>query len=674
MVKADPEPGEEEARLRLHSPTRRGGPPGISSERAYAPGPEAVTGPLTEGLVDLGLDASQLRRLTEHSPDVIMVLDLECRIRFINWTAPGLTVESVLGTAVFDYVPADQHPEMRACFEEVRRTSSPGSYRNVYQLHDGTRLRWESRVAPVTRDGRLVGFTVFSRDVSERDTRVKELAEFFELSLEFLTIATPQGYFTRVNPAFTRVLGYEEEELLSRPYLEFVHPEDLEITRAAMTRLAAGIDVVGFENRYRTHTGHYRLLAWQARADPARQRILAAARDVTEGRALEAQLRESQKMDAIGKLAGGIAHDFNNLILVLLANSDFATRELQPEQTQVRGYLEEIERAAHRAASLTRQLLAFSRREPLLAGPVDLNALCQNLLNMLRRLIPENISIEFSPGTDLPLVEGDRGQLEQVLMNLCVNARDAMPGGGRMTIGTEAVVVGGGGAPAQAPSLARPGHYAVLTVTDTGQGMTKEIKERLFEPFFTTKESGKGTGLGLSTAYAIVKRHGGHIQVDSKPGTGAIFRSYFPASDGDLEARSETTDVEMPGGNEIILVVEDEEQVRRLVVQILERAGYRVLVAADGLQAVALVRSQNVTVDLAVLDVVMPGLGGPETYTELLKHQANLAVLFSSGYADSSRFASRIPAGHTLLRKPYAREELLERVRAALDETHRRRA
>jgi PAS domain S-box-containing protein len=625
--------------------------------------------PLTEGLRDLGLDASQLRLLTEHSPDVIMVLDLECRIRFINWTAPGLSIENVLGTTVFDYVHVDQHDEMRACFEGVRRSNSPGTYRNDYEIDGGLRLQWESRVAPITRGERMVGFTVFSRDVSERVTRDKELTEFFELSLEFLIIGNLQGYFTRVNPAFVRVLGYEGWELLSRPFLDFVHADDLESTREAMGRLAEGLEVVGFENRYRTRDGRYRRLAWLARADLTRQRIVAAARDVTEERGFEAKLRESQKMDAIGKLAGGIAHDFNNLILVVLANAEFAKHELEVGQTEARTHLEEIERAAQRAASLTRQLLAFSRREPLVARTVDLTILCRDLLSMLRRLISENISIEFTPGVGVPLVEGDPGQLEQVIMNLCVNARDEMPDGGRMTIGTQSAIIGGAEDTASAPFLGKPGLYAVLTVTDTGQGMTSETKERLFEPFFTTKGAGKGTGLGLSTVYAIVQRHGGQIHVESRPGTGATFRTYFPGSNKSVAIRmEEKNEVEVPGGNEVILVVEDEPQVRHLAVQILERAGYQVLVAVDGLQGVAHVRGHGASVNLAVLDVVMPGLSGPETYTELLKHQPNLAVLFTSGYADTTRSASQIPAGRTLLRKPYERRDLLRHVRAALDE------
>jgi len=278
--------------------------------------------------------------------------------------------------------------------------------------------------------------------------------------------------------------------------------------------------VVGFENRYRTRDGGYRVLAWQARADPAHRRIFAVARDVTSERELQAQLRESQKMEAVGQLAGGIAHDFNNLMQVVLGNSQLVAHGLQGERADVMAHVDEISRAGQRAANLTRQLLQFSRREPLTRQNVDLNDLSRTLLVMLRRLIPESIALEFTPSAMPAAVAGDPGQLEQVLMNLCVNARDAMPAGGVLNIAIEVRQ-----ADAESPS---DGGRVVLTVRDSGVGMTEDTRERLFEPFFTTKEPGKGTGLGLSTVYGIVRQHGGDIRVTSAPARGSTFEAWFP--------------------------------------------------------------------------------------------------------------------------------------------------
>jgi PAS domain S-box-containing protein len=611
---------------------------------------------VVHGLLNGDLDPRQLWALTHHSPDIIMVLDLQQRIEFINWTAPGLTIEGVLGTSIFAYVPAEQHEEMNACFTHVRATGTPGSYRNIYVMPGGMPTHWESVASPVTRDGELIGFTVFSRDVSERNARGRELDEFFDLSLDFLCIADFDGYFTRVNPTFMRVLGHSEQDLLSRPFLDWVHPEDIEGTLREVERLGRGLEVVGFENRYRTRDGRYRVLAWQARADVAGKRMFAVARDVTEQRGLEAQLRESQKMNAIGKLAGGVAHDFNNLMLVVLGNSQFVAQALRADQADVRTHVEEIERAGQRAADLTRQLLQFSRREPLTMQIVDLNDLYGHLLGMLRRLIPENITLELTPSAGPATVEGDPGQLEQVLMNLCLNARDAMPAGGLLKIRIDVLAAG-----------AAPPGRVLLTVTDNGLGMTEDTRERLFEPFFTTKEPGRGTGLGLSIAYAIVRQHGGDIRVSSALGKGSTFEIAFPAAAASAQT-SKPAEARAPSSlaGASVLVVEDEEQVRRIVVKILEHAGHRVRAVSGGQEAIGLVRDGGAVFDLALLDVVMPGLSGPETHHELLKYVPNLPAIFCSGHTDRATSAPLAEGQYTLLAKPYTREELLGRVHEVL--------
>jgi len=615
----------------------------------------------------LGFDLVAFRALTEHSPDVIMVLDTEGEIHFINWTAPGLTVEQVVGTPVYDYVAPDQHAAMRACFAQVKATGRPGTYRNVYEVPGGAKLEWESRVAPIVVDSAVVGFTVFSRDVTERNERAAELDRFFELSIDFMCIAS-NGRFTRVNPAFARVLGYTQEEISGSLITDFVHPDDVDATKQNRVRLAEGKSVVGFENRYRTKGGDYRLIAWQAIADPERDRSLGVGRDITEQRALEMQLRQSQKMDAVGQLACGIAHDFNNLVLAVLGNAEFALRGLRPDQDEVRTHLEEIERAGQRAAALTRQLLTFSRRTPLSVQRVDVNGLVENLLKMLRRLIPEDIRLAWRPGEGVPAVAADSGQLEQVLMNLCVNARDAMPDGGELAIETRVATGGRAALTDEAPSAERE---VVLVVADTGHGMDSVVKERMFEPFFSTKGPSKGTGLGLATVYAIVKRHGGRIEVTSEVGTGTTCRVYLPAA---LDAEPAATDPLTPRrtsegrGGATVLIAEDEDLVRNVLVRMFERAGYRVLAATNGREAVTLLEAHREDVRIAVLDVVMPELSGPEAYERLIALRPDLPALFISGYADDTRAATRIPKGVRLLEKPVSADVLLGAVDALLAE------
>jgi two-component system, cell cycle sensor histidine kinase and response regulator CckA len=319
-------------------------------------------------------------------------------------------------------------------------------------------------------------------------------------------------------------------------------------------------------------------------------------------------------------------------------------------------HLAEIEAAARRAADLTKQLLAFSKRQPLRPVPVDLNESVRGLMKMLRRLLPENISIDLIPGHDLPSISADAGQLEQVIVNLC---------GGNLSIETKNVLINS--QYCESNPWAKPGRYVLLSVTDTGLGMTEQVRERAFEPFFTTKGAHQGTGLGLSTVYGIVQQHGGMVQLDSEPGAGTTIKVYWPAHERPAPAVSNKPEPLPPRGQETILLAEDEDQVRSAVVQILQRAGYRTLAAATGLDAIAMLRDRTEPVHLALLDVVMPGLGGPETWEQLRALRPDLRVLFSSGYADD-RYRQLLPPGAVLLEKPFRAEDLLHRIRRVLDE------
>jgi PAS domain S-box-containing protein len=391
--------------------------------------------------------------------------------------------------------------------------------------------------------------------------------------------------------------------------------------------------------------------------------------DVTERRALEQQLRQAQKMEAIGRLAGGIAHDFNNLLMVISGYSEFLLDRLGPDQA-LRGPAKEIGSAAERATSLTRQLLAFSRKQMLTPKVIDLNAVVTENLKMLTRLIGEDIDLVMIPGTELGPVKADPGQIEQVILNLAVNARDAMPQGGRLTIETSNVTLDESYARLHAP--VQPGDYTMLVITDTGVGMDTETQTRIFEPFFTTKGT-KGTGLGLSTVYGIVKQSGGYIWVYSEPGNGTSFKIYLPHVTAEDVAAVEQPAAPLPApaetARETILVVEDEVNLRRLTRQFLENQGYTVLEAADGAAAVQICVAHQGIIHLLLTDVIMPGMNGRELAHRVSEIRPNMKVLYMSGYTENAiGHNGTLDAGITLLQKPFTLHALKAKVREVLDQ------
>ena len=391
---------------------------------------------------------------------------------------------------------------------------------------------------------------------------------------------------------------------------------------------------------------------------------LVLARDVTEQRRLEAQLRQAQKMEAVGRLAGGIAHDFNNLLTAILGSAQLALREVEPTHT-VREDLEEIRRAGLRAADLTRQLLAYSRRQVVAPKVIDLNEAVRNLDSMLRRLIREDIELVLTLSPAPLAVRSDPGQIEQVVLNLVVNARDAMPQGGRISVLAEPVVLDPH-QPDNSPP-APPGPYVHLAVSDTGSGLTPEARAHLFEPFFTTKELGKGTGLGLATVYGIVKQNGGFIYVDSELGQGTTVRVYLPPASGPIPTEASAGTAAPGGGSETILLVEDEAAVRQFARRALEASGYAVLVAPDGIEAMAAAERHPGPIHLLLTDVVMPGMAGPELARRLSAQRPSLRVLYCSGYTDDATVLEGVrEAGTAFLQKPFAPEDLIRKIRDVL--------
>jgi PAS domain S-box-containing protein len=389
--------------------------------------------------------------------------------------------------------------------------------------------------------------------------------------------------------------------------------------------------------------------------------------DVTETRILELQLRQAQKMEAIGRLAGGIAHDFNNLLMVISGYSEFLLERLGPDP-RLRVPAQEISNATQRATSLTRQLLAFSRKQMLAPKVLDLNEVVSENLKMLTRMIGEDIDLVMVPGASLGAVRADPGQIDQVIMNLAVNSRDAMPQGGKLTIETSNVSVDENFARTHTPLA--PGEYILLAISDTGIGMDSETQSRIFEPFFTTKGS-KGTGLGLSTVYGIVKQSGGFIFVDSQPQHGTRFRAYFPRVDKREDAAAAQDSPGLPHidhGQETILLVEDENNLRRLARQYLETQGYKILEAEDGAAALQIVEGHKGTIDLLLTDVIMPGINGRELAAHIGERLPDIRVLYMSGYAENAvGHDGMLDSGINLLQKPFSLPVLRDRVREVLD-------
>ena len=388
---------------------------------------------------------------------------------------------------------------------------------------------------------------------------------------------------------------------------------------------------------------------------------------------LEGQLRQAQKMDAMGRLAGGVAHDFNNLLTVIKGNSTLLVEGLQSDD-RLLGCTRQIESAADRAASLTRQLLAFCRMQVLQPKILDLNVLVSEMCKLLRRLIREDISFTFHAGQSLGRVKADPGQIEQVIMNLVVNAGDAMPTGGSLTIETHNLTVDEQRAITRPPIM--PGDYVLLSVTDTGQGMDAETKARIFEPFFTTKEQGKGTGLGLATVYGIIKQSGGCVWVESEPRSGARFEVYLPRVDEDAEdsAAAEETEATPASRRKTVLVVEDEDGVRELASAFLQSAGYTVLTARDGTEALSIAERSEDPVHLLLTDVVMPKMRGPELAKRLKDLRNSLSIIYMSGYLEYNRGNEDFLEEGFFLQKPFSRDALVHKVGEALRSKHKSRA
>jgi len=569
------------------------------------------------------------------------------------------------------------HPDDQLLLKQIQKDVQAGKNRtDEYRIITKSgETRWiENTLYPTVDQIQNWVVRVYgtSRDITERkqgEAERERLMLAIEQSDETILITDPDGAIEYVNPAFERITGYTRAEAMGQnPRIIKSDEHDEAFYKEMWEVLTHGETWSGrIVNKKKDGT----LFTEEATISPIRDasgkiiNYVAVKRDVTNEIQIEEQLRMSQRMESVGLLAGGIAHDFNNLLQVIQGSGDLVLSEM-PKESPWREDIEQVHRAAERAAELTRQLLAFSRRQVIQPVDLNLNQLVENLLKMIRRLIGENINLKFLPESEVGTICADSGQIEQVLMNLCINARDAMPQGGELTIETENIQINSEFV--KTYTWANVGCYVLLTVTDTGCGITKEQIHHIFDPFFTTKQVGKGTGMGLAMVYGIVKQHEGYINVYSEFGQGTKFRIYLPLVERDAVVADRSIQTDILGGTETILVAEDEEMVLNLLARMLRRAGYTVLTAKDGREALRVFEEHADDIDGAIFDVVMPHMGGKDAMEQILKVRPDLPHLYASGYSEAvvlDHFVQKKDL--QLIRKPYERETLLRKVREVLD-------
>jgi two-component system cell cycle sensor histidine kinase/response regulator CckA len=622
--------------------------------------------------VDRGAEAdrARLEAILESSSSIIVALDTRYRLTDLNGAARrilGLGDEDIgryLGDIIDPRRTADT-PERREELLSILHGAS-ATFDTFLLAPDGTERTIDFTLAPIRGpDGAVVGISAIGRDVTgERrdEEQRRNLAAVVESAHDPIVAARPDGTVLSWNRAAEAAFGARVADVLGRPLVE-VLPDWLGGAELALQeRVARGEAIADVEVVTTGADGtqiHHAVSAFPVHDDHGELAATALlVRDVTEAKALAEQLGQAQRLESLGRLAGGIAHDFNNLMAVITGYAGVLAREVQGESSA--HAVEEVQRAARRAAELTSQLLAFSRQRPAAPTTVDVAEAVLGVRAMLERLLGADLELVVRADADVVPVVADRGQLEQVVVNLAINARDAMPDGGTLRITAETVHVD------EAPQ-------ACITVADTGTGIAPELLENIFEPFFTTKEMGDGTGLGLASVHGTVTQAGGRIAVESTLGRGSTFRVFLPAAPDDAPAPSAAPDVpavSVPGGTETVLLCEDEAPLRALLERMLGRAGYRVAAAADAAQALTLADGLDGAYDVLVTDVVMPGGSGLDLADELARRDGSRPLLLISGFnAETVDRRSSMPAGSAFLEKPFESAELLAAVRSLLDAT-----
>ena len=643
----------------------------------------------------LEIERNKLLTIIDNIPDLVYVKDRESRfvlanpylVKFVGLKSP----EDILGKTDFDYYPKEMASELFKYEQEIMKTGKPVIQKEEHNITLFGKECWFSTSKVPLRDngGNIIGIVGISRDITERKILEQELERQKEKIKQYLDIAgvmivvlDREGKIQLLNRRGCEILGIEEEEAIGKNWFDYFVPEEVRVNVKVLFKdiIAGNIEQNEYnENEVINRKGEKRIIAWHNTLikDKAGNIIgtLSSGEDITEKIEAEKRLKEtekklevSQRLEAIGRLTSGIAHDFNNLLSVIIGYSDLLkmrAREDAPYLKEVK----EIKKAGERATALIGQLLTFSRKQPVRPVVIRLNKLIKNIEKILNRTIGENIELIVNLNPELSKIKADPSQIEQIIINLAVNAKHAMPNGGRLIVETDNVYLGESYAEAH-PGV-KPGDYVMLSVSDTGVGMDEETKNHIFEPFFTTRKNGIGTGLGLSTVYGIVKQNKGSIWVYSEPGRGTVFKIYLPVSIEKEENKGEKrlsikNNVKFVGSNRRVFLLEDEPQVRNMVQSVLETSGYNVKIAKNGEEGLKFIEEMGIdNIDLIITDVIMPKMGGYEFIKKIVElyPEHNVKILFISGYSDVTLSENEFKRKEFfMLQKPFTADQLLKKI------------
>jgi PAS domain S-box-containing protein len=661
-----------------------------AAEGALLRANEILEHKVAERTATLAASEAQFRTLAEAMPGLVYMTDADGQTIYVNPQAcayTGLPAQAAMGYGWTECIHPDDLPACVADWEMSVASGVPYEIEFRLRRRDG-KYRWFlDRAAPVRDAGQhITGWIGSSTDIEDRkqaeaamandnallESRVAErslqLDRIFKLSTDILAVADFDGRFVSVSPAWEQITFLPVEAALGGNYFDFLHPEHVEAALVDFAKLKQGTAIY-CENRYKRADGTWCWLAWRAVPMLQEQLIYAVARDITAAREREEQLRQSQKMEVVGQLTGGVAHDFNNLLTIIMGSLEMLQRGLNGSEPKLQRRVDAALEGARRAAALTQRLLAFSRRQPLAPTALEVNRLLAGMSDMLHRTLGEMIQVEFVSAAGLWPALADANQLENAILNLAVNARDAMPQGGRLTIETQNTYLDEDYT-ASRPDLL-PGQYVLVAVTDTGSGMSPEVQQKVFEPFFTTKPQGEGTGLGLAQVYGFIKQSGGHVSIYSELGQGTSVKLYLPRRRG-VESAAEPSDVApvgaVRGRAETILLVEDEEGVRQFSAEVMEELGYRVFTAATGEEGLRVFHAQP-GIRLVFTDVVLGGgMNGRQLANAIIAQKPETLVLFTTGYTRNAIIHhGRLDDGIHFLGKPFTATALAQKLASMLE-------
>lgn len=615
--------------------------------------------------------------VVESSNDAIVTKKLDGTITAWNPAAErlfGYSAEEAIGRHIDLIVPDERLDELNDIITRVTQGEVISQYETSRVTKNGRLVNVSLSFSPLrANSGEIIGISKIARDLTESrraqaalTQEIEERERIFETSQDLILVTDTKGTFVQVSPSSYAILGIRPEEMIGHSATEFIHPDDLESTRQEMRAARRGHLMRNFETRYMHREGHAVSLFWMGTwSEPVRRHFF-VGRDLTEKQAAEAQMRQAQKMDAVGQLTGGVAHDFNNILTVITGTIGILA-DAVADDPQLSAIAKMIDDAAERGASLTKHLLAFARKQPLQPREIDINTLVLETIKLLRPTLGEHIQINTQLATSAWPALVDPNQLTTAILNLSLNARDAMPSGGKLVVETGNIHLDEAYAAMNRDVTA--GNYVMVAVSDTGTGISPANLERVFDPFFTTKEVGKGTGLGLSMVFGFVKQSNGHIKIYSEVGHGTTVKIYLPRATGVSDTPVESlASIRVAGGHETILVVEDDNLVRRYVMTQIESLGYKTLEASRASEALEIIDARN-NIDLLFTDVIMPGaMNGRQLVDEALVRRPGLKTLFTSGYTENAIVHhGRLDTGVLLLAKPYRKSDLARMIRLALD-------